>query len=153
MSLRQGITKPAGDPRPLVDPAPSGNQTHETSWSVLGPPYHRLLRSAGATEGLFITRELHITPGYPLKLYFQIPCVFPVQQQIFPVQIYIICDYYIHKTDLADLSSFWKKIGNVHGKYCIILYLYNQGIYNLSRQNFLCFPCVLAKFPNSLCFP
>ena len=25
-----------------------------------------------------------------------------------------------------------------------------QGIYNLSKQNSLCFPCVLAKFPNSL---
>ena len=31
--------------------------------------------------------------------------VFPVEQQIFPVPIYVICDYYIHKTDLADLSS------------------------------------------------
>ena len=38
--------------------------------------------------------------GYPLKLHFQIPCVFPVQLQIF-----MICDYYIHKTDLADLST------------------------------------------------
>ena len=35
--------------------------------------------------------------GYPLKLYFQIHCVFPVQLQIFPVPIYIICDYYIIK--------------------------------------------------------
>ena len=46
-------------------------------------------------------------PGYPLKLYFQIPCVFPVfslsKPQIFPVPIYIICEYYIHRTDLADL--------------------------------------------------
>ena len=33
---------------------------------------------------------------YPLKLYFKIPCVFPVQSQIFPVPIYIICEYYIH---------------------------------------------------------
>ena len=47
--------------------------------------------------------------GYPLKFHFQIPCVFPVfsvRLQIFPVAIYVICDYYIHKTDLADLSSF-----------------------------------------------
>ena len=34
------------------------------------------------------------------------PCVFPIQLQIFPVPIYVICDYYIHKTDLADLSNF-----------------------------------------------
>ena len=37
--------------------------------------------------------------GYPLKLHFQIPCLFPVQPQIFQVQMYVICDYYIHKTD------------------------------------------------------
>ena len=47
--------------------------------------------------------------GDPLKLYFQIPCVFPARPQIFPVSIYIICEYYIHRTDLADLSSFRKK--------------------------------------------
>ena len=48
--------------------------------------------------------------GYPLKLYFQIPCVFPVKPQIFPVPISVTCDYYIHKTDLPDLSSFGKKM-------------------------------------------
>ena len=42
---------------------------------------------------------------YPHKFHFRIPCVFPVRPQIFPVPIYMICDYYIHKTDLADLSS------------------------------------------------
>ena len=44
--------------------------------------------------------------GYQLKLDFQISCVFPVRSQIFPVTINMFCDYYIHKTDLADLSSF-----------------------------------------------
>ena len=34
--------------------------------------------------------------------------VFPVWLQIFPVSNYRICDYYIHKTDMADLSSFKK---------------------------------------------
>ena len=43
--------------------------------------------------------------GYPLKSHFQIPCLFPVRQQIFPVPIYMICDYFIDKTELADLSS------------------------------------------------
>ena len=33
--------------------------------------------------------------GYLLKLHFQVPCVFPVRRQIFPVQIYMICDYYL----------------------------------------------------------
>ena len=47
-----------------------------------------------------------VCSGYPLKLHFQFPCVFPVLPHIFPVPLYVICDYYIHKTDLADLSSF-----------------------------------------------
>ena len=38
---------------------PAGNRTHKTSWSVLGPPYRRLLRSAGATEDLFVTSGLY----------------------------------------------------------------------------------------------
>ena len=33
---------------------------------MLGPPYRRLLRSAGATEDLFVTRELHQEP--PLRI-------------------------------------------------------------------------------------
>ena len=45
-----------------LDPAATGNRTHKSSWSVLGPPYRRLLRSAGATEDLFVTRELHQEP-------------------------------------------------------------------------------------------
>ena len=45
-----------------LDQAPTGNWTHRTTWSVLSPPYCRILRSAGATEDLFITRELHREP-------------------------------------------------------------------------------------------
>ena len=45
-----------------LGPAPTGNRTHKSTWSVLGPPYCRLLWSAGATEGLFITRGLHQEP-------------------------------------------------------------------------------------------
>ena len=33
---------------------------HKSSWSMLGPPYRRLLRSAGATEDLFVSRKLHV---------------------------------------------------------------------------------------------
>ena len=50
--------------------------------------------------------------GSPLKLYFQIPYAFPVfplvRLQIFPVPIYVICHFYIHKTDSAGISSFFK---------------------------------------------
>ena len=52
--------------------------------------------------------------------------VFPVQPQIFPVPIYVTCDYYINKTDLADLSSFKRK-GNFRGKYGNIFYLLESG--------------------------
>ena len=45
-----------------LDPAATGNWTHITTWSVLSPPYRRLLRSAGATEDLFVTRALHQEP-------------------------------------------------------------------------------------------
>ena len=30
---------------------------------------------------------------------------FPVRPQIFPVPIYMFCDYYLHKTNLTDLSG------------------------------------------------
>ena len=46
--------------------------------------------------------------GYPLKFHFQIPPFSPFDHK-FAVPIYVICDYYIHKTDLADSSTFKKK--------------------------------------------
>ena len=54
--------------------------------------------------------------GYPFKLHFQNSLCIPCPTANFPVPIYMICDYYIHNTDLVDLSSL-KKIGNFHGKY------------------------------------
>ena len=97
---------------------------------------------------------------YPLKLYFQIPCVFPVRPQIFPVPIYIICEYYIHRTDLAGLSSSW-------GKKKIFFQQISQYPLRLESEhlqleltNFLVFslcldkiPCVLTKFPIFPVFP
>ena len=32
-------------------------------------------------------------------------CLFPVQPQIFPVPIYMICNYNIHKTDVSSLKK------------------------------------------------
>ena len=34
------------------------------------------------------------------------------ERKLFPVPIYVICDYYIHKTDLAPFPKNW----NVHSK-------------------------------------
>ena len=45
----------------LTSETATGNRTHKSSWSVLGP-HRRLLRSAGVTEDLFVTRELHQKP-------------------------------------------------------------------------------------------
>ena len=49
----------------------------------------------------------------------------------------MICGYYIHKTDLADLSGFRIKME---------IFVANIEIssYNLRKPNSLCFPCVLA---------
>ena len=95
--------------------------------------------------------------GYPLKLYLQIPCVFPVRLQIFPVPIYIICECYIHRTDLADLSSFWKKIDfflRQLSQYPLLLESEHLQLELIKFPVFsLCLdkiPCVLTNFPNSL---
>ena len=63
------------------------------------------MASENIIEDMYTMHGSEGYPGYPLKLYFQIPCVFPVRPQIFQVPIYVICEYYIHRTDLADLSS------------------------------------------------
>ena len=47
----------------------------------------------------------------PTLIAFSNSLFFPVRRQIFPVQIYMVCDYYIHISFLADLSSFKKKLG------------------------------------------
>ena len=86
-----------------------------------------------------------VDTGYPLKLYFQIPCVFLVRPQIFPVRIYLICDYYIHRTDLTDLSSFWGE------KWIFLRQLLQYPLLLESELH-----DQLTKFPvfrqNSLCF-
>ena len=64
------------------------------------------------------------TSQSPLKSYLHIPCVFPVQLEIFPVSI--------------SETHFEKKL-KFRNKWRNILYLYNQGIYYLSKRNCLCF--------------
>ena len=39
--------------------------------------------------------------GSQLKRKFQIPCVFPVHPQIFPVQILVICNHFMIYTKLT----------------------------------------------------
>ena len=96
-----------------------------------------------------LCQQLH--SEYPLKLHCQIPCVFPVRRQFFPVPIYVICDYYIHKTDLADLASFnyfWE-IFAAYSEISFTLRFKESGNLQLEQTKFP----VLAKFQNSLCFP
>ena len=113
---------------------------------------------------LFLNTKFHISlpkyilfNGHKFRVHTQIafsnslcfPCFFPVQQQIFPVPIYMICDYNIHQTDLANLSSFnffWEIFSsNFEISFTFRIREYTTWAYQI--------PCVLAKFPNSLCFP
>ena len=77
------------------------------------------------------------------------PCLFPVPTQIFPVPIFMICDYYIHKTDLADLSSFKTKLeifaANIEISFTFRISEFTTWANQISY--------VLAKISNSLCFP
>ena len=62
--------------------------------------------------GVFMTKCVYSCPNdrVPIQIVFSNShCVFHVRPQIFPVPIYIICEYYIHRMDLAGLFSFWKK--------------------------------------------
>ena len=113
----------------------------------------------GGFLGVCFTRDL-LQAGYPLKLYFKIPCVVPALRQIFPVPIYIICEYYIHRTDLADLSSFWEKNDFFLRQLLQYPLLLESEHVQLELTKFpvfsLCLdkiPCVLIIFPNSQCFP
>ena len=67
--------------------------------------------------------------------------------------IYIISDNYKHKTDLADLSSFWEKKDFFAANIAISFTLESEYL-QLELTKFpvfsLCFdkiPCVLTKFP------
>ena len=74
------------------------------------------------------------------------PCFFSIRLQIFPVPIYVICDYNIHKTDLADISSFknnWEFVAtNIEISFTFRIREFT------TRANQI--PCILATFPNSL---
>ena len=67
--------------------------------------------------------------------------------------IYIICEYYIHRTDLADLWIFFASTITISFTFRIRTFTtWANKIPCVS----LCLdkiPCVLTKFPNSLCFP
>ena len=98
------------------------------------------------TEGLFVTRD-----RVPTQIVFSnslcFPCVFPVQSQIFPVPIYIICDYYIDETDLADLLGQKWKFSRQILQYPLLL---ESGNLQLEQTKFpvfsLCFGKI-SKFP------
>ena len=78
----------------------------------------------------------------PTQIIFSNSLCFPVQQQISPVPIYIICDYYIHKTMLGELFRFWKKKWKFSRQ--ISQYLLHSELGNLQLE--------LTKFPVfSLC--
>ena len=96
-----------------------------------------------------------VSPGYPLKLHFQIPFVFPIRLQIFPVLIYVICDYttYTKRTwqTYPASKSFWEMF-TANKKYLLCL---ESGHLQLAQNKFPVFwkhfqiPCV---FPDRVFF-
>ena len=114
---------------------------HFVFWSVHTQTIHIKLNQCPTTR----------VPTQNQTLYFQIPCVFPFfppdRSQIFPVPIYVICDFYIHKTDLADLSSFFLKNGNfpsiLLSKYLLPL---ESGNLQLEQIKFPVFSLCFGKF-------
>ena len=67
---------------------------------------------------------------------------------IFPVPIHVICEYYIHKTDLADLSTLKKIFTSFAAKTWNIFYPIQSGNLQLEQTKFPVFwqnfqiPCV-----------
>ena len=80
------------------------------------PFFVRLKKNIKKIEGVgsLLLQILGNIKRVPTQIAFSNSMCFPrfffsVSLQISPVPIYVICDYYIHKTDLADFSSFKKK--------------------------------------------
>ena len=91
--------------------------------------------------------ETYISNRYEVPRTHAFPCVFPVfslSLQIFPVLIHVICDYYIHKTDLADLSSLKKnwEFSRQTSKYLSPL---ESGNLQLEQTKFPVFPLCFRK--------
>ena len=71
--------------------------------------YPESLKNRGSVELLHVcTVQIKVPTQIAFSNSLCFPCVFPVHPQIFPVPINVTCDYYIHRTDLSELSSFKK---------------------------------------------
>ena len=87
------------------------------------------------------------------------PCVFPGRPQIFPVPIYIICDYNNTKLTWETYPASGKKLFLLWQiSQCLLLF--ESEHLSLEQKKFpvfsLCFdkiPCVLTKFPIPCVFP
>ena len=62
LSTMQAGTTPIFNVFGMTGPSSNRESNPQILLVSAGPPYHRLLRSAGATEDLFVTRELHQEP-------------------------------------------------------------------------------------------
>ena len=120
---------------------------------------------APASSRPWRVRDERCTPNLyrvPTQIVFSnslcFPCVFPVRLQIFPVPIYKICEYYIHRTDLADQKK-WIFLQQLLQYPLLLESEHLQLELTEFPVFFLCLnkiPCVLiffSKFPVfSLCF-
>ena len=124
--------------------APYTRCAHFVDWVQVFGPVHL----AGACFSQIFSM---IISGHPLKLHFQIPCVFPVRRQIFPVPIYVICDYYIHKTDLTvKRQHFVGRFSRQISKY--LLHLEWESL-QLEQTKFPVFSLTGIFFGHFPCFP
>ena len=89
--------------------------------------------------------------GYPLKFHFQIPCVFPARPQIFPVPIYMICDYRC----ITDTKLTWQTLKKMEFSRQISRYLLplESGKLQLGKNKFPVFFLSFAHFYNRKKWP
>ena len=99
--------------RRTKSPPGGGDRYQRVSWYrvFVGPEVTETDSGVNRRQGALNRRHPHghrgLFQGTHSNCIFKF-CVFSLH--IRHVSIFIMCDYYIHRTDLADLSSFWKKM-------------------------------------------
>ena len=92
---------------------------------------------------------LFVKAGYLFKSHFPIPCVFPAQRQILPVPITSFVTITYPKLTKQTYSALKKKL-EIFAANIEIYFTFRIREFTTAANQI---SCVLAKFPNSLCFP
>ena len=107
---------------------------------LTSPPLHALSTPRRRAEAMKLVSSIntqHFQGPHSNCIFISLcfPSFFPVRPQISRAYLHY-CDYYIQKTDSVHIPSFQRKLET----FANILYLLNQGVYNLNEKNSLCFP-------------